>query len=62
MEKVLYDKINKRIANAQWFVDQDGFYWVDTDPNGVQISGNVTIRPIKDNDPKYEVINQDKYK
>lgn len=55
MEKILYDKLNKRIANIQWFIDQEGNYWIDTDPYGVQMSGNVTIRLLKKNDVQYEV-------
>jgi hypothetical protein len=55
MEKILYDKVNKRIANVQWFTDQDGNYWIDTDPHGVQMSGNVTIRFLKKDHAQYEV-------
>ncbi len=55
MEKILYDKVNKRIANVQWFTDQDGNYWIDTDPYGVQMSGNATIRFLKKDHAQYEV-------
>jgi len=55
MRKILYDKVNKRIANILWFTDQDGNYWIDTDPYGLQMSGNVTIRFLKKDHPKYEV-------
>ncbi len=55
MKKILYDKVNKRKATAQWFTDQHGNYWIDTDPYGVQMSGNVTIRFLKKGDVQYEV-------
>lgn len=42
MEKILYDKLNKR-------------EWIDKDPNGVQMSGNLTIRILKKDDKQYEI-------
>ena len=53
--KYLYDKVNMREANIRWFVDQDGYYWIDTDPYGVQMSGNVTIKFLKKGHPQYEI-------
>ena len=55
MAKILYDKSNKREADIQWFLDKEGNCWIDTDPNGMQMSGKVTIIRLKDNNPQYEV-------
>lgn len=55
MAKILYDKSNKREADIQWFVDKEGNCWIDTDHNGMQMSGKVTIVRLKDNHPQYEV-------
>lgn len=55
MEKILYDKLNKRESEIQWFIDQDGNYWIDKDPNGVQMNGNLTIRILKKDDKQYEI-------
>lgn len=53
--KILYDKLNKREAEIRWFEDQDGNYWIDTDRFGVQMSGNITIRFLRDDDVQYEI-------
>ena len=55
MAKILYDKINKREARIQWFTDQEGNVYIDTDPRGVQMSGNITIRYLVYDDVQYEV-------
>jgi len=55
MNKILYDKANKQVSNIQWFTDQDGNYWIDVDPYGLQMSGNVTIKILKKDHPQYEV-------
>ncbi|MFB3057405.1 MAG: hypothetical protein ACE1ZQ_09630 [Ignavibacteriaceae bacterium] len=55
MSKVLYDKLNNRESNIQWFTDKDGNYWIDTDPNGIEMSGNVTIRFLSKDDVQYEM-------
>jgi len=55
MAKILYDKINKREARLRWFTDQEGNVYIDTDPNGVQMSGNITIRYLVYDDVQYEV-------
>jgi len=52
MEKVLYDKVNKRISK-HWFVDNEGNFYINCDPYGVQMSGKVTVIPI--NMSNYEV-------
>ena len=57
MKKVLYDKINKRVADIDWFIDRDGFYWIDVDPYGLSMNGTITIKLLKKNDPQYKVIN-----
>lgn len=56
-KEILYDKVNKREARIQWFKDQDGDYWIDTDPRGIQMSGNITIRFLKKAHPQYEIRN-----
>lgn len=53
--KVLYDKLNKRTANVQWFIDEAGNYWVGADPFGVQMSGNITIAPLEKFKHKFEI-------
>ena len=58
MEKVLYDKVNKRIAR-HWFTDNDGNFYINTDPYGVQMSGKITIMPVTNN-PNYKIIELDK--
>lgn len=58
MEKVLYDKVNKRIAR-HWFVDNEGNFYINADPYGVQMSGKITIIPVGNNS-NYEVIEVDK--
>jgi hypothetical protein len=57
MDKILYDKINGRKSDVSFFVDQKGYYWVDTDPKGRQMSGRVTIECIGDgkNQPQFEI-------
>ena len=55
IKKILYDKVNKRIANIQWFIDQNGDCWIDTDPYGMQMSSLVTIKFLKKDHPQYEV-------
>ena len=55
MKKILYDKINKREARIQWFTDQEGNIYIDTDPRGVQMSGNITISYLVYDDVQYEV-------
>lgn len=54
MEKVLYDKINKRNAR-NWFVDNEGNVYINSDPYGVQMSGKITIIQILNNHPQYEI-------
>ena len=55
MEKILYDKLNKRPANIQWFTDQDGDYWIDTDPYGANMGGKVTIIFLRKDHRQFEV-------
>ena len=55
MKKIWYDKINKREARIQWFTDQEGNIYIDTDPRGVQMSGNITISYLVYDDVQYEV-------
>jgi hypothetical protein len=54
-EVKIYDKINKRIAR-QWFTDNDGNFYINSDPNGIQMSGKITIIQIGNNHPQYEII------
>jgi hypothetical protein len=58
MEKVLYDKVNKRIVK-HWFVDNEGNFYRSIDPYGVQMSGKITIMSVTNN-PNYEMIEPDK--
>ena len=55
MKKYLYDKLNKRNSDIQWFIDSEGNHWIDTDPYGVQMSGKVTIRFLKKDDIQFEI-------
>lgn len=52
-ETFLYDKVNKRPARS-WFKDKEGNFYINTDPNGVQMSGRITIVSAMNN-PNYEV-------
>ncbi len=58
-EKYLYDKANKREARG-WFEDNEGNFYVDLDPNGLDMGGKITIRGVSDNHPQYEVRSRDK--
>jgi len=59
MEKVLYDKVNKRIAR-HWFVDKEGNFYINTDPYGVEMSGKITIISVANN-PNYQIVETNKY-
>ena len=53
MKKVLYDKVNKRLVR-HFFVDNEGNFYINSDPYGVQMSGKITIIPVENN-PNYEI-------
>ncbi len=55
MKKILYDKLNNRPSDIQWFTDQDGGYWIDTDPFGIQMSGKVTIIFLRKDHRQFEM-------
>lgn len=59
--KRLYDKVNKRyVTNKPWFIDGDtGEVWMDTDPNGVDMSGKRKIKKLKAiKTDQYEVVEE----
>ncbi len=53
---VLWDNINHREARLQWFLDVDNNCWIDVDPRGVQMSGNVTIKFLPKNHKQYTLL------
>jgi len=53
--KILWDKVNKRECRHQYFFDQYGDCFINTDPYGVDMGGKITIRIINEDDPQYEV-------
>lgn len=52
--KYLYDKINKREARS-WFVDNEGNFYMDIDPHGIDMGGKITVRGIPKDHHQYEV-------
>jgi hypothetical protein len=60
MNKILWDKLNKRECLHQYFFDQYGDCYINTDPMGVDMSGRIKIREIQENDVQYEVIEKTK--
>lgn len=40
----LYDKASKKFVE-HWYLDSEGFLWIDTDQYGVDMSGKREIRP-----------------
>ncbi len=55
MRKILWDKINKREATFQYFFDQYGDCYIDTDRYGVNMGGTITIKMLSENHPQYEI-------
>lgn len=55
MRKILYDKINKRECSHQYFFDQYGDCYINTNPFGARMDGNISIRFISEEDVQYEV-------
>jgi hypothetical protein len=55
MKKILWDKINKKEVTKQYFFDQYGDCYINQDPFGVDMSGNITIKQIAEDHPQYEV-------
>ena len=55
MRKILYDKINKRECRHQYFFDQYGDCYINTNPFGAGINGKINIRFISEDDPQYEI-------
>jgi hypothetical protein len=47
----VWDKVNKRIAEKGVFMDVHDNFYQDQNPNGINMSGNITIRPTD----KYEL-------
>jgi hypothetical protein len=56
MNKILWDKLNKREYKHQYFFDQYGDCYINVDPYGIDMSGTIKIRQIQENDVQYEVI------
>lgn len=48
----LYDELSKKPVKM-WYVDEEGNYYIDTDPNGVDMSGKRRILPV--NKDRYKV-------
>lgn len=44
-KKILYDKVGKREVSTAWYLDFEGFPYIDLDPHGVDMSGKRTIAP-----------------
>jgi len=55
MRKILWDKINNREATFQYFFDQYGDCYIDTDRYGVNMNGTITIKMLSENHIQYEI-------
>lgn len=55
MRKILYDKVNTRECTHQYFFDQYGDCYINTNPFGANMDGKITIRFISEDDPQYEI-------
>lgn len=55
MRKILYDKINKRECRHQYFFDQYGDCYINTNPFGVFMGGEITIRIVQEDNIQYEI-------
>jgi hypothetical protein len=55
MRKILYDKLNKREVLHQYFFDQYGDCYIDRNPFGAFMGGEIVIRMVQENDIQYEV-------
>jgi hypothetical protein len=55
MKKILWDKINKREVNHQYFFDQYGDCYINQDSFGANMGSYITISLVSSNHPQYEV-------
>ena len=55
MKKILWDKVNKRECSHQYFFDQYGDCYINTNPFGAGINGNITIKLVPNGHPQYEI-------
>lgn len=55
MRKILWDKINKREVDKQYFFDQYGDCYINQDPFGASMSGKITISFVPEDHIQYEV-------
>lgn len=53
--KILWDRLNNRECRHQYFFDQYGDCYINTDLYGVDMGGKITIRIINEDDLQYEV-------
>ncbi len=53
--KILYDKVNKREVNFQYFFDQWGDCYINNNAFAVFMGGEITIRAVQENDVQYEI-------
>ena len=51
----LYDKVNKKKARISWWRQNDGTFWIDTDPYGCDMSGRIRIKCLKFPHYQYEI-------
>jgi hypothetical protein len=55
MKKILWDKVNKRECNHQYFFDQYGDCYINQDSLGANMSSYITIRLVPADHPQYEI-------
>jgi hypothetical protein len=60
MNKILWDKLNKRECIRQYFFDQYGDCYINGNPFGANMNGKIEIRIISEDDVQYEVIEKPK--
>lgn len=55
MERILRDRFTKREVRHQYFFDQFGDCYINSDPYGTSMDGGVIVSPIKEDHVQYEV-------
>lgn len=46
MIKLLFDKVENKVDDRMFFIDNSGELWIDNEPNAVQLNGDVKIKHI----------------
>jgi hypothetical protein len=57
--KILFDKTKNTISNDDYWIDQDGELWVNSNPFGAVMNSKISIMPIPKGHYKYELRDSD---